>query len=94
MSALLSRKDQAVSATDMARSMKDRLDRLEAGVQDHYVIMRNNAPSAVLVGADEFVQILDELEDLRMEITVIQRLAGMDKNTQLISHKDIFAKYK
>jgi antitoxin StbD len=94
MSALLSRADQAVSITDMTRSAKKYFDRLIAGEQDRYVIMRNNAPAAVMLAVADYEHLMNELDDLKIELIAAERLAGMDKNTKLISHEDVVARYK
>jgi len=94
MGALLSRADQAVSITDIARSAKKYFDRLIAGDQDRYIVMRNNAPAAVVLPVDYYENMISELDDLQMEIVALKRLANMDENTELVSHEDMFARYK
>ncbi|MDQ3774936.1 MAG: hypothetical protein M3461_11525 [Pseudomonadota bacterium] len=49
MSSLLERRNQAISVTKVARSTKNIIDRLASGQQDEYVVMRHNAPAAVLL---------------------------------------------
>ncbi len=94
MNALLSRADQAVSITEIARSAKKYFDRLITGEQDRYVVMRNNAPAAVVLPVDYFESLISEIDDLQMEIVALRRLANMDENTELVSHEDMFARYK
>lgn len=94
MSILLSRRDQAVSVTEIARSAKKYLDRLISGDQDRYVVMRNNHPAAVLLPVEEFEQIMDELEDLRIEIITAQRLAAKHDDAELIDHEEVLARFK
>jgi antitoxin StbD len=94
MGALLSRADQAVSITDMVRSAKKYFDRLIAGEQDRYVVMRNNAPAAVMLAVEDYENLINELEDLKIELIAAERLAAMDGNTKLISHEDVVARYK
>jgi len=94
MTALLSRADQAVSITDISRSAKKYFDRLITGDQDRYVVMRNNAPAAVVLPVDYFENLISEIDDLQMEIVALRRLASMDENTELVSHEDMFARYK
>ena len=94
MSALLSRADQAVSITDIERSAKKYFDRLITGDQDRYIVMRNNMPAAVMLPVDYYETLISEIDDLKMEIIAMQRLANMDKNTKLVSHEDMFARYK
>jgi antitoxin StbD len=94
MNALLSRADQAVSITDISRSAKKYFDRLITGEQDRYIVMRNNAPAAVVLPVDYFESLISEIDDLQMEIVALRRLANMDENTELVSHEDMFARYK
>lgn len=94
MSVLLSRADQAVSITDMVRSAKKYFDRLITGNQDRYVIMRNNAPAAVMLAVADYEHLMNELEDLKIELIAAQRLAAMNENTELSSHEDMLARYK
>jgi len=92
--ALLSRADQAVSITDIARSAKKYFDRLITGDQDRYVVMRNNVPAAVVLPVDYYESLIGELDDLKMEIIAMKRLANMDENTELVSHEEMFARHK
>lgn len=94
MSALLSRADQAVSITDIVRSAKKYFDRLIAGDQDRYVVMRNNAPAAVMLAVADYENLMNELENLKIEIIAAQRLAVMDENTKLASHEEMLDRYK
>lgn len=94
MSALLSRTDQAVSVTDIVRSAKKYFDRLISGDQDRYVVMRNNIPAAVMLSAEDYENLMDELEDLKIELVAAQRLAKLDESAELVSHEDMLARYK
>ncbi len=92
--ALLSRADQAVFITDIARSAKKYFDRLITGDQDRYVVMRNNVPAVVVLPVDYYEALIGELDDLKMGIITMKRLANMDENTELVSHEEMFARYK
>ncbi len=92
--ALLSRADQAVSISDIARSAKKYFDRLITGDQDRYVVMRNNVPAAVVLPVDYYETLIGELDDLKMEIIAMKRLANVDESTELVSHEEMFARYK
>lgn len=94
MSTLLTRTDQAVSITDIARSTKKYFDKLISGEQDKYVVMRNNAPAAVLLPVADYEALLDEIEDLRIELTAIERLAHPSDESELISHHDVRKMFK
>lgn len=88
MNALLERSSQAVSVTDVARSAKTIFDRLSSGEQDKYVVMRNNAPAAVMMPVSVYEALMDELDDLRIEMTARDRLQGFDRS-KAVSHEEM-----
>jgi antitoxin StbD len=79
MSALLERIDQAISVTEVSRSAKEIFTKLETGKQDKFVVMRNNAPAAVLLPVNAYEALIDEVEDLRIEIIAIKRMRDFDR---------------
>ncbi|WP_455289720.1 type II toxin-antitoxin system Phd/YefM family antitoxin [Cupriavidus necator] len=89
---LLDRADQAITATDLQRKGKALMDRLEAGDQDRYVIMRDNRPAAVLMPVQRYEQMMAELEDLRIDAIARERLTNFDR-TQAISHQDMLKRF-
>jgi prevent-host-death family protein len=66
---LLDRADQAISSTELQKSTKVLLDRLLAGDQDRYVVIRDNRPTAVLLPIERYEQMMAELESLRAKKT-------------------------
>ncbi len=92
MSALIERSSDTLSITDMVRSTKAIINTLVSGEHDHYVIMRNNAPAAVLLNIQVYEDILDELEDLRVEAVARQRLQNFNRS-QAISHDEMMKKF-
>ncbi|MBY0292996.1 MAG: type II toxin-antitoxin system Phd/YefM family antitoxin [Alphaproteobacteria bacterium] len=93
MTALIERSDQAISITEVVRSTKSIINKLISGEQNHYVIMKNNSPAAVLLNIQAYEELLDELEDLRIEDVARKRLQRFDKSTAL-SHEDMMQKFK
>ncbi len=93
MTALIERSEEAISITDMIRSTKDVINKLTSGEQDHYVIMKNNSPAAVLLNIQSYEALLDELEDLRIEIVARKRLQDFDK-IKSISHEEMIKKFE
>ena len=77
---LLKRADQAVSSTDLQKNTRELLDRISKGLQDHYVVMRDNRPAAVMMAAERYEALIEELEDLRIEAVARARLATPRKN--------------
>lgn len=94
MSALLSRVDQAVSITDIARSAKKYFDNLITGEQDRYVVMRNNAPAAVMLSVAEYEQLVEELDDLRVELIALERLSNVNEDTELVSFDEMQKRFE
>lgn len=83
MAGLLSRADQAVSATTMARTFGARLKQVTSGDATHLVIFKDNEPAAVLMGVEAYQAMQDELEDLRAERLAAERLMSLDERTTL-----------
>lgn len=93
MTALIERSDEAISITEMIRSTKDIINKLNSGGQDHYVIMKNNSPAAVLINIQSYEALLDELEDLRIESVARTRLKTFDEKKS-ISHEEMVKKFE
>jgi antitoxin StbD len=88
MNALLERSSQAVSVTEVSRSAKIIFDRLSSGKQEKYVVMRNNAPAAVMMPVNIYEALMDELDDLHIQLTARDRLRSFDRS-KAISHADM-----
>ncbi|PKO69564.1 MAG: Phd-YefM [Betaproteobacteria bacterium HGW-Betaproteobacteria-14] len=92
MSTLLDRSNQALSVTDLVRSAKEVFERLESGEQDKYVVMRNNAPTAVMMPVAAYEALIDEIEDLRIEAVARERLQGFDRK-KAITHAEMVQRF-
>ena len=92
MTALLERADQAVSVTAMVRGFSAKLKEVSSRKTERLVIFKDNEPAAVIINVDAFQEMLDELENLRVEATARERLIGFDK-ANTISHDDMRARY-
>lgn len=92
MSSLLERADQAISVTQVARSAKEILRRLSSGKQERLLVLKNNAPAAVLLSVPAFEALMDELEDLRIEAVARRRLRDL-KPTKTLSHAQMMRRY-
>ena len=77
---LLKSADQAISATDLQKRTRELLDRISSGEQDHFVVMRDNRPAAVMMATDHYEALLDELVDLRVEAAARARIATPRKD--------------
>jgi antitoxin StbD len=92
MSALLERASQAVSVTRVSRSAKEILEKLASGQQDRLVVMKNNAPAAVMLSVEAFETLMDELEDLRIDAVARRRLRSLDRR-KTIPHSEMMRRF-
>lgn len=86
------RTEDIISVTDIQRKAKDIFTKLANGTQHKYFIMRNNELAAVVLPANRYEAMLDELEDLRIEAIARERLANFD-TTRAITHEEMLANY-
>ncbi|WP_315807468.1 type II toxin-antitoxin system Phd/YefM family antitoxin [Pseudomonas sp. C9-3] len=92
MSALLDRADQAVSVTTMVRSFSARLREIMSRDTEKLVVFKDNEPAAVIINVQAYQELLDELDDLRIERIARDRLITFDENKAL-SHEDMMARF-
>ncbi|MDP9784467.1 antitoxin StbD [Pseudomonas sp. NFACC15-1] len=92
MAALLERADQAVSVTAMVRSFSAKLKEVSSRATERLVIFKDNEPAAVIINVDAYQEMLDELENLRVEATARERLINFDQ-AKAISHEAMRARY-
>jgi len=92
MNALLERSSQAVSVTEVSRSAKTIFDRLSSGKQEKYVVMRNNAPAAVMMPVSVYETMMDELDDLHIQLMARDRLRSFDRS-KAISHDEMLSRF-
>jgi antitoxin StbD len=92
MAALLDRADQAVSVTAMVRGFSAKLKEISSRTTEKLVIFKDNEPAAVIINIDAYQEMLDELENLRIEAIARERLCEFDES-QAISLKDMRARY-
>jgi antitoxin StbD len=71
---LLNRTDQAISSTDLQKQTRNLLDRIADGSQDRFVVMRDNKPTVVMLAAERYQALIEELDDLRIEAAARTRL--------------------
>lgn len=93
MTSLLTRAEQAVSATAMARTFGARLKEVTSGDAVHLVIFKDNEPAAVLIGVDAFQAMQDELEDLRADRLASERLLDLNDDNS-VSLEDMEARFR
>lgn len=92
MTALLERADQAISVTAMVRGFSAKLKEVSSRATERLVIFKDNEPAAVIINVDAYQEMLDELENLRVEATARERLISFDQ-AKAVSHEDMRARY-
>ncbi|MEG1124816.1 MAG: hypothetical protein RSE62_21940 [Citrobacter sp.] len=80
MAALLERAEQAVSVTAMVRGFSAKLKEISSRTTDRLVVFKDNEPAAVIVNVDAYQEMLDELEDLRIDAIARDRLSTFEKS--------------
>ncbi len=81
-----------LSATDLSKKTAATLEALEKGEAGKLIIMKNNVPKAVLLSAETYEAMLEELEDLRLAALAMARLNTFDRSTAL-SHREMLEKF-
>jgi len=81
-----------LSATTLSKKTAVTLDALEKGDPDKLIILKNNAPKAILMSIDAYEAMEEELEDLRLTALVLARLKNF-KPDGAISHKEMMEKF-
>jgi antitoxin StbD len=92
MTALLERADQAISVTAMVRSFSAKLKEISSRATERLVIFKDNQPAAVIINVQAYQEMLDELENLRIEAAARERLSNFDQ-AKAVSHEDMRARY-
>ena len=84
--------EEYLSATDLSKKTAATIDAMEEGLSDKLIILRNNAPKAVLLSINAYEELLEESEDLRLGALALARIRTF-KQDESISHKKIFGKF-
>jgi len=92
MAALMDRAEQAVSVTTMARSFSAKLREIATRQIEKLVVFKDNEPAAVILNVEAYQELLDELEDLRVERVARERLDSFERD-KAISHEDMVARF-
>jgi antitoxin StbD len=90
---MLVRPEEIISVTDVQRNAKDIFSKLSSGDLDKFVVLRNNTLAAVMLTAERYESLLDELEDLRIEAIAWDRLASFD-SAMAITHEDMLTRFE
>ncbi|MBW1819184.1 MAG: type II toxin-antitoxin system prevent-host-death family antitoxin, partial [Deltaproteobacteria bacterium] len=67
-----------LSATALSKKTSATLEALEKGEVEKLIILKNNAPKAVLLSMEAYEAMEEELEDLRLMALALARLETFD----------------
>lgn len=81
-----------LSATDLSKKTAATLEALESGETEKLIILKNNAPKAVLLSIEAYVEMEEEIEDLRLAALALTRLQTF-KAADAISHAAMMEKF-
>ncbi|ANF56263.1 hypothetical protein [Halotalea alkalilenta] len=92
MTGLLDRAEHAVSATAMARGFSARLKEISSRRTERLVVFKDNQPAAVIINVQAYQEMLDELENLRVESVARERLENFHED-QAMTHEEMRARF-
>ncbi len=81
-----------LSATALSKKTSATLDALEKGEAEKLIIMKNNAPKAILLSIERYEAMEEEIEDLRLTALALARLETLDEK-KILSHQYIREKF-
>ena len=81
-----------LSATALSKKTSATLDALENGDAEQFVILKNNAPKAILLSIDAYEAMEEEMEDLRLAALTFARLSSF-KLEEALSHEEMMKKF-
>lgn len=86
------RKEDYLSSTDLSKKTAATLEKLETGIAEKLIILKNNSPKAVLMSVNAYEAMEEEMEDLRLAALALARLQSFQPGTAL-SHDHMMAKF-
>ena len=81
-----------LSATDLSKKTSATLEMLDKGEAEKLIILKNNAPKAVLLSIEAYEALEEEMEDLRLTALALARLETIDQK-KLLSHTHMLEKF-
>ncbi len=81
-----------LSATTLSKKTAATLDTLEKGDAEKLIILKNNAPKAILMSIDAYEAMEEEMEDLRLIALALARLQNF-RPEDAIPHKKMMQKH-
>ena len=81
-----------LSATALSKKTAKTLDSLEKGETEKLIILKNNAPRAILLSIEAYEAMEEEIEDLRLATLAFARQNSF-KSDEALSHKEMMDKF-
>lgn len=81
-----------LSATALSKKTAATLDALVKGDTEKLIILKNNAPKAILLSIEAYEAMEEEMEDLRLATLAFARLQTF-KPGEALSHEKMMEKY-
>ncbi len=81
-----------LSATALSKKTSATLDALEKGEAEKLIILKNNAPKAILLSMASYESMLEEMEDLRLTALALSRMDTFE-SSKALSHGYIMEKF-
>jgi antitoxin StbD len=81
-----------LSATDLSKKTASTLDALATGEIEKLIILKNNAPKAVLLSIGAYRAMQEEMEDLRLTALALARLKSF-READAITHEAMMEKF-
>ncbi|MEA3240260.1 MAG: type II toxin-antitoxin system Phd/YefM family antitoxin [Pseudomonadota bacterium] len=81
-----------ISATKLSKKTAATLDSLEKGETEKLIILKNNAPRAILLSIEAYEAMEEEMEDLRLATLAFTRKNSF-KPEETLSHKEMMEKF-
>jgi len=72
-----------LSATALSKKTSATLDALENGEAERLIILKNNAPKAILLSIETYEAMQEEMEDLRLTALALARLESFEEKKAL-----------
>jgi antitoxin StbD len=74
-----------LSATALSKKTSATLDALENGEAERLIILKNNAPKAILLSIESYEAMQEEMEDLRLTALALARLESFEEKKALFN---------
>lgn len=81
-----------LSATALSKKTSATLETMAKGETDRFLILKNNAPKAVLMSIEAYEAMEEEIEDLRLATLAFTRLESFNPEKAL-THAEMMKKF-